>query len=1273
MKNNTHTMKTPSPILEKRTPNLRQRRTGALALLALLALAGGTLNAVATDGTWSNAAGGAYDTAANWSGGVNIADGVGATGAFTVSLTSSNRTISMATSRTLGTWNLGQGGRTLTFSPSVGVVLTLDNTGSTNAVINVANGGKNIVNNVPIELMDSLDIVSVLANGQSLTLGTMTSKNGALMITNKSVGGGSPTTVFNGIISDGSGTLSFKQITAGFSSLAAANTFTGTTTVSGGILRLDNALALQNSALDTTASILGDAVGNGNGLRIHTTVGTGLTLGGLIGNKNFSATGGVFNPTTSGYGAITALTLNPGTGKSYSYSGAIANGATGMTLTKTGTGTQILSGTNTYTGNTAITAGTLALGAGGSIDNTPLISIAAGGTFDASAISSYTVSGSTTLSASGSSTPGTQATIIGGTTVSLGSQGITLTWGGGTSGTDNTHPCLVVSQGALTLSNNALTINGSSLLGNGTYTLISVTSGTISGSPSASVTGSAIDPTKTNAVSVSGGSVILTVSSASATPTISAPATLPGSLATTYGTASSPQSVAVSGANLGSNITATAQSGFEVSSDASTYAGSASFPQSGGSASGTLYVRLAATASAAGSYNGVAAAILSSGIATPVNVATTASGNSVSMLTPTVAVSVGTYYFNGSQQGPSSYTTSPSGDTGTPTWSYAGTGGTSYGPSPTPPIAIGTYTATVSLAADSQFNAASSSATAFTIDAPPSPSITTPATLPAALSTSHGTASGAQHVSVAGTYLTANITATAQTGFEVATTSGGPYSGLATFTQSGGNASGTLYVRLATTVPAGSHDSQSAAILSSSGATPVGVATTASGNTVAKGNQTITFALGTAVAKGLGGAPFADTATANSGLTITYSSDNTDVATVDESGTVTLIATGTTHILANQVGDDNWNAATQVSQTLTVALISNGGFETNTGSNGGNATDWTKVGDAFGIERGLNNIGWGFNSGASASGGFYQTLGAPLVAGLKYQLTYYLATWAGANTMHVRVGKFSGGNYCVDGSYSPLPISAIDTNPTGAWTLFSHTFTAVGGEDTVFFGSTGLSPNTNPPNSDPGGKYDNVVLSIVPYTLGYDANGGSGTAPGPYTGSYGTTTTTAPADTFARNGYTFAGWNTAADGSGTTYAAAATFTYTADTTLYAQWTSNASYTSWAAAQSPPLIGGASTEGADGLTNLIIYAIDGLKTDHTNGSPGIFNPATRQLSFTKRPDAIANGDVSWAIETSSDLEHWTTEVSQPKGDPATTISYTLPADAGTLFSRLVVSQ
>ncbi len=47
----------------------------------------------------------------------------------------------------------------------------------------------------------------------------------------------------------------------------------------------------------------------------------------------------------------------------------------------------------------------------------------------------------------------------------------------------------------------------------------------------------------------------------------------------------------------------------------------------------------------------------------------------------------------------------------------------------------------------------------------------------------------------------------------------------------------------------------------------------------------------------------------------------------------------------------------------------------------------------------------------------------------------------------------------------------------------------------------------------------------------------------------------------ARTGYTFAGWNTQADGSGTDYAAGASFTMgTADVTLYAKWTKNPTYT-----------------------------------------------------------------------------------------------------------------
>ena len=44
------------------------------------------------------------------------------------------------------------------------------------------------------------------------------------------------------------------------------------------------------------------------------------------------------------------------------------------------------------------------------------------------------------------------------------------------------------------------------------------------------------------------------------------------------------------------------------------------------------------------------------------------------------------------------------------------------------------------------------------------------------------------------------------------------------------------------------------------------------------------------------------------------------------------------------------------------------------------------------------------------------------------------------------------------------------------------------------------------------------------------------------------------ANAFTRTNYTFSGWNTLANGTGTAYANGATFPFTADATLYAQWT-----------------------------------------------------------------------------------------------------------------------
>lgn len=74
----------------------------------------------------------------------------------------------------------------------------------------------------------------------------------------------------------------------------------------------------------------------------------------------------------------------------------------------------------------------------------------------------------------------------------------------------------------------------------------------------------------------------------------------------------------------------------------------------------------------------------------------------------------------------------------------------------------------------------------------------------------------------------------------------------------------------------------------------------------------------------------------------------------------------------------------------------------------------------------------------------------------------------------------------------------------------------------------------------------------------YDPNGGDADA-FKKVGEPGATTTTADADIFLRKGYTFAGWNTRADGTGTAYRAGGGVAYPAEgntLTLYAQWKAN---------------------------------------------------------------------------------------------------------------------
>lgn len=72
------------------------------------------------------------------------------------------------------------------------------------------------------------------------------------------------------------------------------------------------------------------------------------------------------------------------------------------------------------------------------------------------------------------------------------------------------------------------------------------------------------------------------------------------------------------------------------------------------------------------------------------------------------------------------------------------------------------------------------------------------------------------------------------------------------------------------------------------------------------------------------------------------------------------------------------------------------------------------------------------------------------------------------------------------------------------------------------------------------------------YTVSYNVNGGSGSVSS-QSATSGSSITIQSGAGLTNTGYTFNGWNTATNGSGTAYAAGASLTVTANVTLYAQW------------------------------------------------------------------------------------------------------------------------
>ncbi len=221
--------------------------------------------------------------------------------------------------------------------------------------------------------------------------------------------------------------------------LDAGGTGTGIVNVSGGTVRLTNAAPIRFGAWEVTTAHSGAGFLNisDSGLFDTGTTGGGIFLG--IGSDASSGTinldGGTFQTMrniTKGPGSAT-FNFNGGTLKAMGNNATLiaanvvtnvkASGAiidtnsfnvsivsplqedmisTGGGLTKNGNGTLTLNGAATYTGNTNINAGTLALSVTGSLSGTPQINVASGATLNVAALAgNFFVGAPQTLVANG--------------------------------------------------------------------------------------------------------------------------------------------------------------------------------------------------------------------------------------------------------------------------------------------------------------------------------------------------------------------------------------------------------------------------------------------------------------------------------------------------------------------------------------------------------------------------------------------------------------------------------------------------------------------------------------------------------------------------------------------------------------------------------------------------------------------------------------------------------------------------------------------------------
>ena len=217
---------------------------------------------------------------------------------------------------------------------------------------------------------------------------------------------------------------------------------------------------------------------------------------------------------------------------------------------------------------------------------------------------------------------------------------------------------------------------------------------------------------------------------------------------------------------------------------------------------------------------------------------------------------------------------------------------------------------------------------------------------------------------------------------------------------------------------------------------------------------------------------------------------------------------------------------------------------------GGNDGTWSGISATGGIV--ADHDGWNFNTGgyggsqcikvgASKTAGSATTPSITVTSGIQYKLTFNMAPWDNGKAQF----EIVSGAELLDGTTS---WQSADNMTALDWNKYEVYIRTTATTVQIDFSSTGNRFWLN----------DVCLkgLGDVKYHVTYEGNGNTGgTVPVDNTEYDNNATVTVKGNTgsLVKDGYSFDGWNTKADGSGTEYVANATFNILHDVTLYAQW------------------------------------------------------------------------------------------------------------------------